>query len=85
MSNRAQQSIDDGSMTAVWAVVDNGCLETPLDNGAVVRQKGRPRSRAKNDPALGRVKSDDGGSRYTERCVGPRRRLNGRLGRVAKP
>ena len=40
MSNRAQQSIDDGSMTAVWAVVDNGCLETPLDNGAVVRQKG---------------------------------------------
>jgi hypothetical protein len=41
MSNRAQQSIDDGSMTAIWAVVDNGwCLETPPDNGVVVRQKG---------------------------------------------
>jgi hypothetical protein len=24
MSNRAQQSIDDGSITAIWAVVDNG-------------------------------------------------------------
>jgi hypothetical protein len=24
MSNRTQQSIDDGSMTAIWAFVDNG-------------------------------------------------------------
>jgi hypothetical protein len=39
----------------------------------------------KSNPALGRVKSDDGGSRCTERCVGPGRRLNGRPGRVAKP
>ena len=39
----------------------------------------------KNNPALGRVKSDDGGSRYTERCVGPRRRPNGKPGRVAEP
>jgi hypothetical protein len=42
-----------------------------VDNGAVVRQKGG--HLAKNNPALGRVKSDDGGSRCTERCVGPGR------------
>jgi hypothetical protein len=26
MSNRAQQSIDDGSMTTIWAVGDNGAV-----------------------------------------------------------
>ena len=41
MSNRARQSIDDGSMTAVWAVVDNGkCLETPPDNGGAQTKGG---------------------------------------------
>jgi hypothetical protein len=39
----------------------------------------------KNNPTLGRVKSDDGGgSHYLERCVGPGRHLDSRRERVAE-
>jgi hypothetical protein len=39
---------------------------------------------AKNNPALGRVKLNDGGQ-SCEVCVGPRRLLKGRPGHVAEP
>jgi hypothetical protein len=50
----------------------------------VVRQKGGLAAGQKTTRRLAGL-SRNGGSRYTKRCVGPRRRPNGKPGRVAEP
>jgi hypothetical protein len=61
MSNRAQQSIDDGSMTAIWALVDYG-------GGSADKKGPLPAVQSKKQTAPGMIRrpNEKPGQKVTE-------------------